>query len=68
MTWYLHCTLCSRKVFKTKIDPTPEVGAVLIAQHWKYMDDRQVVVGDRFFCQSCEAEFQPMIQKVSQTK
>lgn len=68
MTWHLHCTDCNRKIYKTEIDPNPEVGAVLFAQNWKYMDDTQVKVGDRFFCPTCEAEFQPMIQKVSQTK
>ena len=68
MTWHLHCTNCNRKVFKTEIDPTPKVGDVLVAQHWNYMDDTQVEVGDRFFCESCNSEFQPMIQKVSQTK
>lgn len=68
MTWHLHCTLCNRKVFKTEIDPVPAVGVVLIAQSWKYMDDTQVEIGDRFFCTTCHSEFQPMVQKVSQTK
>lgn len=68
MTWHLHCTHCNRKIFKTDVDPKPEVGNVLIAQHWRYMDGTQVEVGDRFFCPACDSEFQPMIQKVSQTK
>lgn len=68
MSWYLHCTNCNRKIFKTKLDPVARVGDVLVAQNWRYMDDTQVEVGDRFFCSVCNTEFQPMVQKVSQAK
>lgn len=64
MTWHLHCTNCNRKIFKTEIDPMPRVGAVLIAQHWEYMDGTQVQGGDRFFCESCDSEFHPVTEKV----
>ena len=67
MTWYLLCTYCDKEIFKTGIESKPRVGDILIAQNWKYVDDRQVEVGDRFFCEDCLVEFQPMIQKVRQS-
>lgn len=64
LMYYLHCTYCDKKIFKTEINPKPKVGDVLIAEHWKYIDDSQVEIGDRFFCPDCLAEFQPTIEKV----
>ena len=65
MMWYLHCSYCKEKIFKTEIDPKPKYGDALIAQHWKYMGGGQVEVGDRFFCSYCECDFQPMVEGVS---